>query len=64
MEEIITDFIIQNKERFFKIFIYEELLIQVNKLFAFKDKELKEHDLKAMLFMQNFCKLTECLRGF
>ena len=27
MEEIITDFIIQNKERFFKIFIYEELLI-------------------------------------
>lgn len=25
--EIITDFIIQNKERFFKIFIYGELLI-------------------------------------
>ena len=64
MEEIITDFIIQNKERFFKIFIYEELLIQVNKLFAFKDKELKEHDLKAMLFMQIFCKLTECLISF
>ena len=27
MEEIITDFIIQNKERFLKNFIYEELLI-------------------------------------
>ena len=27
MEEIITDFIIQNKERFYKIFIYEELII-------------------------------------
>ena len=64
MEEIITDFIIQNKERFLKNFIYEELLIQVNKLFAFKDKELKKHDLKAMLFMQIFCKLIECLRGF
>ena len=40
-KKLLPDFIIQNKERFFKNFIYEELLIQVNKLFAFEDKGIE-----------------------